>query len=266
MLFTPFSSIGLDETSIRRCKISLNILKQKSLIFNGSTIHIDSDKSFLKEYLSSGIWDSIEKLDIFILNYHDNLYGLLLIFNSEDSSNKAFNDYASYFTSKAAELFYNSKSRLINNLAPQKKPAPPCSSKDLKAALLENINIFSESDYDSGKYIFINYKLFLDDIKNRNRSIDTYRIEIDLLNMFSSMLFGSSFIINIIDNRLLIVFLSGLSSNNKIIENQMLSSVISLLDNKYIPASIKPEVVVNNLNCHFSEISEYIFNFLDSRL
>ena len=260
--FIPFSSLNIDETSLRRCRLSFSLLRDKHLVFDGTDIHLNVDKSFLKSYFSTRLWDSIDKLDMLNFNFHDKLYGILAVINADCSANPKFFDFASFFTKKCSEHFYNSKSSLLSNLTPDQPAAPPCSIDELDVIIEEKLKTLPAQQISTCKLIYINYKNILKQIIERNNSIDTFRVDNDVYKMFSSMLFGDSFIIRLVDSRLVLIFLSGLKSNNHIIENQMSTSLISLIGPETDIIPEKPEIIVTDLESDSNEIHKTISDFI----
>ena len=231
--FIPFSSYEVDETTLRRCRISRSILEEHGLIFNGTNIHPSLSKDFLKNFLSKRLWDTIENLDMFVFCYHDKLFGLLLMFNMNINSNPQFFDFASFFTRKCSELFFNSRSKVINSLPPADSSSPvPVSELSSKI-----IDIFSTPDYSrlhTFKLVTIKCGDIVDKITRQNRTIDRFRIENDIFKMYSSMLFGNSFILKAEDCRIILCLTEDSKTNNLIIEHQMSSSLLSMLVNNQI--------------------------------
>lgn len=252
-------------TSLRRCKIPLSVLQDSSLIFNGSEIQLNIDKAVLKDYFSRSLWDSIEKLDLLILNYHDYLYGLLILINSSASNSNSFSDFAFYFTKKTSELFYNSKSKVINSLTTSSEPEPAVRQSELSEIIEKKLIVYENTDFSDAKIIYIDYEEMLESVCKRNNSIDTYRIENDLYTIFSAMLFGKSLIVRMVESKIILIFLSGLTSNNLIIKNQMLSNLFSIFDINLNHQTPKPHVFVEDLNCNLSELPSAVIEFINAR-
>ncbi len=261
-LFIPFASLGIDETSLRRCRIELKYIQENNLVFSGSEIYSGISKNIFKKYLSKRLWDTIENIDIMLISYHDIIFGLLLLFNSTTSENPKFKDFASLFTRKSSEFFYNSRSRIINTLP---KPVdPPITVESFHETLTGRLAKFSDKTFENTKIIFIDYKDIIDTLIENDETIDHFIVENNIFSMYNSMLFGSSFIIKITECRIVIVFLSGLTSNNSIIENQMTASLLSLFDKSKI--FNKPKIVVSEIQTVGEDLADRINDFVIENL
>ena len=259
--FSPFSSLSIDETTLRRCRINIEVLKDNDLIFGGHTIYTDVPKDFLKEYISKRIWDTIENLDLFIFSHHDKIFGLLIIINPKINKDPQYIDFASFFIRKSSELFFNSRSKIINSL-PATLLTAPVDLPDVPGVVSGKISDFKEKDISSGKLIFIDYSNIISFILEKNNSIDRFRIDEDIYKMYNSMLFGSSFLIKIKEHRILLCLSSGINVNNTIIEHQMTSSLLSLFEgNDFINP---PYANVISFECDNPELENDIHSLISN--
>ena len=250
-IFSPFSSIGIDQTSLRRCKISTETLKDNKIIMNGETVHINADKTFLKGFLSKRLWDSIENLAVLVFSYHDINYGLLLIFNSEVSEKADFKDFASSLIKNTSETLHMSRSSVINNLDVAELPAPV----DLSEAS-ENITNYIETidkkQKTTAKLIFINYTSLIDSVTKLEKTIDFYVLERDIYKMYYSMLGSNGIIQRISSHSLLLLYLYSSDLDTSIILNQFQTSLLSLFKvniQRETPDIIVKEVDLSEENC-----------------
>ena len=261
--FYPFASSGVDKTSLRRCIISKKALTENHIILNGTSVHTDFPKDFLKPYLSRRFWDVIENLSIVILNYNDSIFGLLFLFNSKASLNESFFESASVFIKLVSENFAVSRTRLVRNL---------------DSGNLPNISTFPEvpdlvSDYFSSdklskslpvnaRCVLIDYSSLINQIVKNTEFVDLFMIERDIFKVFNSMLNNLGCIIRLSDYRLFMLFLSGINNAESIFSNQISASLLSLFEKKVIINT--PDVRLSDVTLAEDNLHSTIEDFINS--
>jgi hypothetical protein len=266
-VFSPFSSTGLDETTLRRCKISMNTLKENNLIFNGMVIHPSVNKDFLKNLLSRRLWDSIDKLTLLIFSHHDDVFGLLIIFNSTITEKPGFLDIASLLIRNSSEAFPKSRSTLIRNLQPKEISAPvprAQSAEKIKKDLIE-LTIDTDAEFPSPiKIAYIDYGGIISSLSEYDMNIDLYAIEFNIFKMYNSMLGENGYIQRISDHCIFMAFLSNLNGNKSLIKNQLNTSLTSLFEKHKLINN--PVIYVDDLDLSDNNFSDKLSLFLNSAL
>ncbi|HAK44838.1 MAG TPA: hypothetical protein DCO79_02805 [Spirochaeta sp.] len=261
--FTPFSSLSIDETTLRRCRINIDVLKEHNLIFSGTTIHPSVSKDFLKDYISKRLWDTIDNLDMFIFSHHDKIFGLLIMFNLKISTNMQYIDFASFFTRKCSEKFFNSRAKIISRL-PALPVSAPVTPKHAADIITEYFNQNDKEKTESVKFVYVNYNSIINSLLEKDDSIDRHRIEDDIYKMYNSMLFEDSFIIKFRNGSLLLCFADGLNNDNSIVQHQMEASLISLFEKNSMLLS--PIVRVMDWDLKKENLDKEIADFIASDL
>ncbi|MBI9106061.1 MAG: hypothetical protein JEZ04_04900 [Spirochaetales bacterium] len=264
-LFSPFSSIGFDETSLRRCKISMETIKANKIVLNGETIHPSVPKGFLKNHLSKRLWDSINLLSVLVFSHHDDIFGLLFIINSTITETPGFTDSASLLIRNASEALFNSRSAVISNLETT-EIGPPLNPKEAAVKIKMELMEISKSTTtsDSARLVFIDYSSIISSMKDFDSSIDDYVIERNIFKMYYSMLGGKGYIQRLSKHCIFLTFLSRFKVNTSIITNQLQASLLSLFEkNKLIG---NPKIFVDEINLNEKDFPDKLDLFLSSVL
>lgn len=260
-LFVPFASTGMDETSLRRCKISMDVINENNLIFNGEIIHPAVKKTFLKNYLSKRLWDGINLVSVLVFSHHEDVFGLLLIFNSVITDKPGFTDLASLLIRNSSEAFSNSRSTLLRNLKSAEANAPLSRLESAGKISSDLKELTSELKIEGTlKIAFIDYSIIISSMKEFDEAIDEYAIEFDIFRMYSSMIGSCDYIQRIENHCIFLTFLSKMTGNTALLKNQLEASLISLFEkNKLIS---NPVISVDELDQSDDDFTEKLSAFL----
>jgi hypothetical protein len=258
--FFPFSSIGIDQTTLRRCIISRKNLEENNLIFTGDYLYSNVSKTFLKNLVSNRMWDLIENINLLLFNHKDSIFGIMIIFNSEIFDHPQIDEFSSQFIRHASDAFSLSRSKVINNLESLNSTPPVQISHAAEKAASDLENLLKENIDTSFKAAVIDYSKMIDELIEHSPSLDIQVIERDILKMYSSMLNTNGYILRINNNRILIIFTSGIKNDNSIIKNQLVNSLISLFKSKRLLP--RPDVFVDEIIFSKSSFTEKINSLL----
>ena len=261
--FYPFASTGIDNTSLHRCILNRRFLEEENILLNGTSIHVDFSRDFLKNYLSRRLWDVINTVTIIILNHNDNIIAVLLIFNSDISGNENFFESASVFIRLFSDNFAVSRSKIVSNLDTDAF----LPNVDNKTAASETASYFDDSRFKDefpvkSRMLIIRYSPLLEQIIKDLKDTDIFMLERDIYRVLKSMLNGQGCVYRLTDKRIFMTFISGINNDPSVFGNQIITSLMSLFGKKNFIK--QPSVRLKDAALEKDSIEQTVLDFLDS--
>ncbi len=256
----PFASTGIDQTSLRRCRISSDFLKKKNILMNGDSIFLNLEKSLFTDFFSKRQLDITESFNILVFMYQDKLSGIMIILDSPALHDSHFPEAAYYFISKTSEMMFKNR---INRIAKLSSAGnlPAIDFADITSNVIDFYEKNGIELHQEIKFTLIDYSGIIKSFESSNSLVDTFNIEKDITKLLFSMTTDKDCFLRVRGHRFFIGFFSGLRVTPDILRNQIKTAVYSVFDKNNIDSP--PIVSIFQSGIDTEELDTHIKNLAD---
>ncbi len=256
----PFASTGIDQTSLRRCRISSEFLKKKNILMNGDSIFLNLQKSLFTDFFSKRQLDITESFNILVFMYQDKLSGIMIILDSPALRDSHFQEAAYFFISKTSEMMFKNRVNRIAKLSSAGN-LPAIDFNDITSNVIDFYERNGIELHQEIKFTLIDYSGIIKSFESSNSLVDTFNIEKDITKLLFSMTTDKDCFLRVRGYRFFIGFFSGLRVTSDILRNQIKTAVYSVFDKNNIDSP--PSVSIFQSNINAEELDNHIKNITE---